>query len=92
MAGLIQIIRYMFRSYDYLQTEIYTSEINMTGLIQIIRYLFRSYDHLQAEIYTSEIATGCKQPSLRYEMKFLCAVAGSTFDISKTLRRQLSRM
>jgi hypothetical protein len=26
----IQIIRYMFRSYDHLQAEIYTSEINMT--------------------------------------------------------------
>jgi hypothetical protein len=26
----IQIIRYMFRSYDHLQAEIYTSEMNMT--------------------------------------------------------------
>jgi hypothetical protein len=28
----IQIIHYMFRSYDHLQVEIYSSEINMTGL------------------------------------------------------------
>jgi hypothetical protein len=26
-----QIIHYMFRPYDHLQVEIYTSEINMTG-------------------------------------------------------------
>jgi hypothetical protein len=50
----------MFRSYDHLQVEIYTSEINMTNsvsivvynFIQIIRYMFRSYDHLQVKIYT----------------------------------------
>jgi hypothetical protein len=29
----IQIIRYMFRSYDHLQTEVYTSEININMLI-----------------------------------------------------------
>jgi hypothetical protein len=45
----------MFRLYDHLQVEIYSSEINMTGFsivvysfIQIVRYMFRSYYHLQA--------------------------------------------
>jgi hypothetical protein len=49
----------MFRSYDHLQVDIYTSEINMTNsvlivvyyFIQIIRYMFRLYDHLQVDIY-----------------------------------------
>jgi hypothetical protein len=30
----IQIIRYMFLSYDHLQAEIYASEINMTEVVE----------------------------------------------------------
>jgi hypothetical protein len=31
----MEIIRYMFRSYDHLQVEIYTSEMNMTGMYAV---------------------------------------------------------
>jgi hypothetical protein len=44
----------MFQSYNHLQAEIYTPEINMT-FFEIIRYMIRSYDHIQVEIYASEI-------------------------------------
>jgi hypothetical protein len=46
--------RYMFRSYDHLQAEIYKSgnciSIVVYYFIQIIPYMFPSYDHLRAEI------------------------------------------